>query len=146
MGVTWCSRIAASCRGLWAASWRWLRSSPTPNGRARLGGDAAACRAVARPAGAGEVPDVLQLARDPASDGVLPDHLTDPGEARVTGALVHGQRQVERLRGLVDVEWIYGEGPLPQLGIGAGVLRKDQDPIALVDHHPLLGHQVHAVV
>ncbi len=57
----------------------------------------------------------------------------------------HRQRGVDRVGELLDVERVDRQRVLPELLVGAGVLREDRHPLALVDERALLGDEVHAV-
>ena len=58
---------------------------------------------------------------------------------------VQGQGLVEGFGLLLDVEQVQGDRERAQLLVGAGVLGEGEDAVAAVDHHRLLGDEVHAV-
>src|SRR5437762_2074345 len=69
-----------------------------------------------------QVPDILQLCRDPAGHIIL---LHDGTHLLGTGVpfhRVHQQCALHRLSGRVDVEWIDRDGPFTKLLVGAGIL------------------------
>ena len=57
----------------------------------------------------------------------------------------HGQRRMDRVGQLLDVERVDRERVLPELLMGAGVLGQDRDARPFVDHRPFLCDQVHSV-
>ena len=89
--------------------------------------------------------DVRDLLVDPVARIARGDDLLQP--LRPPRALLgrHGQRRVDRVGQLLDVERVDRQRELAELLVRAGVLAQDRDPVALVDQRPLLGHEVHPV-
>src|SRR3712207_4787779 len=81
---------------------------------------------------------VPHLSLDPVFYGVGHDGLAQRLRSATAFLVGHGEGLVEGVGLLVQVEGVDGDGVLPQLLVGAGILGENQDTVILVDDDRLL--------